>query len=448
MKIINKIPLIFLGLFGALVILELSMHLAGFAMYGYRDYKNNRELKNKKQYTIMCIGESTTFGGYPDQLQNILNKKYPNKFSVVDCGVPGIRMKNILEKLDADIAKYKPDFAICMIGINNGFLSFSENNQDKINTKYEKFKLYKLYNSLRKHIKSMSPVKKAYADNIKNLDINYAFELYMQKKYADAERICEKIIEIRNNDYNIHSLLAMLRYYHLDKEDSAYTIASDIIETDKKVRNSWKQVMYEIAVDYSIKNKNNDQIQKYIEKLINDNNVEFNGRMYWFVKDFISPDQKKEFFRRMADNTEDIDQYYGLIAIDSMAEKDFKKAEEYFAIAEEIRLKYPKESTYNLYKLILDKLIKNNVKVLCMQYPIRSIESLKNNLKDEQYYARIELISNEHIFKQQLKEKKYNELFKDQFAGDFGHCTDFANRLIAGNVAETLQNLLSRKELF
>lgn len=107
----------------------------------------------------------------------------------------------------------------------------------------------------------------------------------------------------------------------------------------------------------------------------------------------------------MADNTEDIDQYYGLIAIDSMAEKDFKKAEEYFAIAEEIRLKYPKESTYNLYKLILDKLIKNNVKVLCMQYPIRSIESLKNNLKDEQYYARIELISNEHIFKQQLKEK-------------------------------------------
>ncbi len=51
----------------------------------------------------MCLGESTTFEQYPKQLQTILECKYPNKFSVVDCGVPGISIQKILAKLDGNI---------------------------------------------------------------------------------------------------------------------------------------------------------------------------------------------------------------------------------------------------------------------------------------------------------------------------------------------------------
>ena len=439
MKITKKISLVFFGLLATLIILELSMRLAGFAIYGYQNYRNEKELKNKSQYKIMCLGESTTFGAYPRYLQKILNKKYPSKFSVIDSGVPGINLGNILLKLDMDIAEYKPNFAVCMMGVNNGFISLSDNNQNSVNKKYRYLKLYKLYHLLKMHISSILKTKEAYADNIKTLDMNYAYELYVQKKYSDAERVCKKIIEIKQDDYYSSAFLAMLCYYHLNKKDIAYGIASGLIETDKKVSDYWKQVMYEITIDYNIKNKNDAETKRHVDKLIRDNNVLLNGRLYWFVKDIITPDQKREFLNKMYNYKENIDQYYGIIAIDSMEKKDYKKAEEYFAKAEDIRLKYPNKETYQLYKLILNKLIENNIKVLCMQYPVRSIESLKNNLKDEQYYDKIEFISNEHVFKQMLKEKKYDEIFKDQFAGDFGHCTDLGNTMIAENLVKKLE---------
>jgi len=126
-----------------------------------------------------------------------------------------------------------------------------------------------------------------------------------------------------------------------------------------------------------------------------------------------------------------------------MDEKNYKKAEEYFAMAEDIRVKYANKHTYELYKRILKKLIDNNIKVICMQYPVRSIESLKNILKNESYYNEITFVSNEQNFKQLLKENKYNEIFKDQFAGDFGHCTGLGNTTIAENLINSLEELLN-----
>ena len=79
-----------------------------------------------------------------------------------------------------------------------------------------------------------------------------------------------------------------------------------------------------------------------------------------------------------------------------------------------------------------------------MQYPVRSIKSLQNTLKDTYYYDKVTFISNEDNFKQALKEQKYDEIFRDQFAGEFGHCTDYGNTLIAENVAKTLMELTTK----
>ena len=38
--------------------------------------------------------------------------------------------------------------------------------------------------------------------------------------------------------------------------------------------------------------------------------------------------------------------------------------------------------------------------------------------------------------------KKYGEIFSDQFAGDFGHCTNLGNTMIAENIVKTLENIL------
>jgi len=440
---LKKIALIFVGLLGSLIILELSMQAAGFVISNYQNYKNNKALKNKSQYTIMCIGESTTYSAYTDQMQKILNKKYPNKFSIIDCGIPAIKLDVILKNLDANIDKYKPDIAVCMMGVNSSIISF-DNDLDYGDKKYGQLKLYKLYKLLQRHLISLLGTKEVYADNIDNLNINYVYELYAQKKYVDAEQVCARIIEIDTDDYDSHAFLAMLYYYNLNKKNIAYKMALNIVEADKKVSGYWKQIVYEIVIDYNVKNRNNNElVKRYTEKLISDGNIIFGERLYVFIKDLITPEQKTRFLEKMYFYKTALDQYYGLLAIESMDKKDHKKTEEYFSMAEDIRVKYASKHTYKLYKLILKKLIDNNIKVICMQYPVRSIESLKNILKNESYYNEITFVSNEQNFKQLLKENKYNEIFKDQFAGDFGHCTGLGNTTIAENLINSLEELLN-----
>ena len=66
-------------------------------------------------------------------------------------------------------------------------------------------------------------------------------------------------------------------------------------------------------------------------------------------------------------------------------------------------------------------------------------------MKEEQYYKELTFISNEKIFKDALMEKKYDEIFEDQFAGDSGHCTKLGNTMIAKNIVKTLEKMLNLK---
>ena len=81
-----------------------------------------------------------------------------------------------------------------------------------------------------------------------------------------------------------------------------------------------------------------------------------------------------------------------------------------------------------------------------MQYPIININSIQEQLKNEIYYDKLTFISNEENFKDALMKKNYDEIFKDQFAGDFGHCTDLGNTMIAENVVNTLEKILNLKQ--
>ena len=72
---IKKFLLIIIGIFLSLVFLECGLRFTGWTISSYQQYKNNKALRNKSQYTIICLGESTTAGQYPIQLQQILDKK-------------------------------------------------------------------------------------------------------------------------------------------------------------------------------------------------------------------------------------------------------------------------------------------------------------------------------------------------------------------------------------
>ena len=130
------------------------------------------------------------------------------------------------------------------------------------------------------------------------------------------------------------------------------------------------------------------------------------------------------------------------MAIKCLEEKDYINAKKFFKLSDDLRLNFPNVQTYDLYRIIVKKLVNKNIKVICMQYPTLSIESLKQQLYNEKYYNKITFISNEYIFKEKLKSVPFDFLFVDQFGGSFGHCTDEGNLLIAKNVVDKLEEIL------
>lgn len=76
--------------------------------------------------TILCVGDSHTFGAplpaeesYPAQLQALLDAQEPGRFRVVNLGVPGMNSAMMASRLDANLAKYRPDLLILWAGANN-----------------------------------------------------------------------------------------------------------------------------------------------------------------------------------------------------------------------------------------------------------------------------------------------------------------------------------------
>lgn len=103
----------------------------------------------------------------------------------------------------------------------------------------------------------------------------------------------------------------------------------------------------------------------------------------------------------------------------------------------------PMESTRN-YQNLRDRVMERGIKLVCMQYPMREVATLKNTLGTGRG---IIFVENRENFKQALGTMKLNDVFIDMFGGDFGHCTDVGNKLIASNLAGTiLREAFGRKE--
>ena len=124
-KLKSKIGLIVLGIFLALIILELGLSSTGFVLYSLQ--RDNGEITEKNnEYRILSIGESTTatlFNGessWPEELERILNNRSSIiKFKVFNEGLSGTTSIHILNNLKDNLRKYNPDMVIAMMGIND-----------------------------------------------------------------------------------------------------------------------------------------------------------------------------------------------------------------------------------------------------------------------------------------------------------------------------------------
>jgi len=85
-------------------------------------------LKSKKQITIVAIGSSSIKGvgasapdkTFPAQLKKMLKQRFPDKvISVVNKGVSGDRIDQMVSRFDRDVFALKPDVVILQTGLND-----------------------------------------------------------------------------------------------------------------------------------------------------------------------------------------------------------------------------------------------------------------------------------------------------------------------------------------
>ena len=113
------------GLLAGLLVLELVLRTAGFIVLSLQERGNRRTGKDKSEYVILCLGESTTAVGgrdsYPRQLERILNQRNPGKkVAVINKGIIGTNTTAIVSRLEEYLNQYRPDMVIAMMGINEG----------------------------------------------------------------------------------------------------------------------------------------------------------------------------------------------------------------------------------------------------------------------------------------------------------------------------------------
>jgi tetratricopeptide (TPR) repeat protein len=89
-------------------------------------------------------------------------------------------------------------------------------------------------------------------------------------------------------------------------------------------------------------------------------------------------------------------------------------------------------NNYRKLKRILDK---KGIRLVCAQYPMRSIAPLKDIFAGN---PDVILVDNEQLFKEAVMRDGYMEYFRDMASGDFGHCTRKGNRLLAENIANLI----------
>ena len=389
-KVFKFFILIFLGVFIALIILECSLQI--ISLYKKHSYfysqKKSVSLSNKDDIKIMCIGESTTQNQYPVFLGEYLKKYIPEKrFVIIDSGYAGITLEGIIDNLKANIDEIKPDIVVGMIGINN-MIDYSFKS-------YSKIKIIYLIQLIIEHIK------------FKDVNID-------KTNVLDKREIIMNLDDLALRDKTQQQISDFILSKSSEKDLSKVFVE----EKEGVLLNPYAQ--------------NNELSVKIIDKYYSNDkkDITFDDLLNTIYEDTsIKPE-----FR------------YGIKGITCMLNGQYDSGEQNLNLADNERLKYDYSDISKKYEKILDMIIPNGITYIAMQYPVRDITSLQKIIDQTKYGDFVFYVSNKKFFRNALKSENRKEIFKDLFAWDFGHCTDYGNRLIANNLAQVIKIILEEKQ--
>ncbi len=239
---------------------------------------------------------------------------------------------------------------------------------------------------------------------------------------------------IERDPQNGHTYIKLAKFY---REQGKFPQAEELLKKAIEVDPQNDDVYIEFGSFFLKQDRLVEAEQAYRKALElnpgNENGYVKLGEFYQKQGKFL---QAEAVLQRAIRNNPKHDYLYALLS--RLYEKSgrLKLAKEYARKANTVRVEYCNPVTRNTYHKLKRILDEKGIKLVCVQYPVRSVEQLKNIFGTD---ARgIIFVDNEKIFKEALQKSGYKEYFRDMFAGDFGHCTEKGNRLLAENIACTI----------
>ena len=493
----QKLALVIFGLFLGLILLEAGLRLAGFAVSFFRERADRLARGEEGDYVIMCLGESTTADGgtnaYPRQLEEILNGRDVGiQFTVLNKAVSGSDTGRILSRLEKDLAAYKPDMVITMMGINDGPETLAYQDTRAVRTKlfFRGFRVYKLARLLWEHIlHKIATIKLSRHSRLdmgseedqdksngrvigskieldrSGAEARLADQLYKQDKPEAAAQIYKKAIEINPESVQLYIKLgkcyrvrgrweeaedSFKKAFRIDpfseelyaewgrlnnnrhRWDEAEKICREGIKINPRNFRAYRQLA--LCFEYQGRWEEAEKIFKEALRF-NPQNSELYfslGSLYRKRKNW---EAAERMYRKMAEISPRNNRVCAALALCYLNQGKDELAEEYFNKAAALRFKSDQNNTARNYRKLKEVITRNGVKLICVQYPMRPVDELKEIFHDTEG---IVFVDNEGIFKEAVKRSSFRSLFWDYFAGDFGHCTRRGNRLLAENIAEVI----------
>jgi tetratricopeptide (TPR) repeat protein len=485
------------GVLFALLVLEIGIRAVG-ALFLIAQERGNVEAARKAgQYRIMCLGESTTARQYPKPLETILNLQRTGlRFSVIDRGVVGTNTFTILQRLEQDLDKYKPDMVVLMAGCNDRAVLYYKDIPEASAGIFRHWHTYRLARLIEANIagkikphniagisaepsskgsavvgalaSSMAPARNdettlrsksfnaylssaltyrnrgqlalAEAPFLQAIEIDPSrsdtyrslAELYrLEGRYALAEAVYRRAIEVNRKDYEAYVGLG-----HVFQEQRK-SLSAELMQKKAIVVDPLRENAYVELGNLDFVWKKYVKAEKVYRMAIRANAA--SRGVYFGLGELCqilgrAAEAEKYFQQSIAMNPDDPRAYRAIVALyeksgqTELSREYVRKAEGHHAwqgyrVAVE---------NFRRIKQILDR---RHIGLVCVQYPMRPVEPLKEIFANDRDVV---FVDNEAVFKKAVRRRGFGALFVDMFGGDFGHCTQMGNELLAGNIARVI----------
>lgn len=491
--------LILSGVVIAFVILELTLRLGGYA-FSLRQDLQNEALFDETEFRILCIGESTTaLGGedsYPSQLEEILNEENRGiRFKVINKGLVSKTSFDILRHLDDYLASYRPHLVISMLGVNDQLMGVGDGPAGrKSGSTLDGMRTVKLIKWLGLRLKQLFRMETP--GQASRHEPDSRGKCYIQEihnKIDILKPLYEKLNERINGEQNVmrkaerslecQGLKKQLAVLHLDAgqfyclrgdfeqarenlvkalafDKNNYWVLLSLGNCLKELKHDEEAILFlkracqivpgaeapviELGRIYDLADRK--QEARVLYSRIAESDYKSFDIYYeagqWLLNNGFYEKAETAFNKAIALNPENV----GLN--NSLSEtyrclKESQKQRFYAGKAQALRRRKSAyaEATVENYNEIADRVLSSGIRMICMQYPLRSIDDLKAVFGTDK--NSLMFVENSSNFEAVLKKGRYADFFTDNFAGDFGHCTGKGNRLIARRLAETIMGTFS-----